>query len=194
VNEARRRVRRGLLATVLLAQGTPMLGAGDEMGHSQQGNNNAYCHDSPLTWLDWDRADTDLTRFVGDLLALRRAEPALRHDRWFRAPPVARGERSATWFTPGGREMTVADWHDASQPAFACQILGSPMEPALEGSARLLLAFNPEPAATRFALPPGLWQVAIDSSGELAAGTELPAVATVDVPARALLVLKSASA
>ena len=65
---------------------------------------------------------------------------------------------------------------------------------AAQGSARLLLAFNPEPTVTRFALPPGLWQVAIDSSGDLAAGTELPAVATVDVPARALLVLRNASA
>ena len=191
VIETRRRLRRGMLATLLLAQGTPMLAAGDEIGHSQQGNNNAYCHDSPLTWLDWERADRDLCNFVGELLALRRAEPALRHDRWFRAPPVAKGERSATWFTPGGHEMTVADWHDVGEPAFACQILASPLEPPAEGSARLLLAFNPDPEPTRFALPHGLWQVAIDSSGERASGIDLPAVATLDVPARSLLVLRS---
>lgn len=192
--ETRRRVRRGMLATLLLAQGTPMLCAGDEIGHSQRGNNNAYCHDSPLTWLDWAHADTGLRDVVAQLLALRRQEPALRHDRWFRPPPVAKGERSVAWLTPAGHEMTVADWHDATEQAFACKILGSPLDvPAHEGSRRLLLAFNPEPAPTTFALPPGLWSVAFDSSGDYPSGSALPAVATVQVPQRALLVLRSAS-
>lgn len=191
--ETRRRVRRAMMATLLLAQGTPMINAGDEIGRTQQGNNNAYCQDSPLTWLDWVHADTAFQAFVAELLALRRAEPALRHDRWFRAPPAARGERSLAWLTPAGREMSVADWHDTAHPAFACQILGSPMDPAggEHGSARLLLAFNPEARPQAFVLPSGLWQVAIDSSGELQGGRALPAVATVTVPARALLVLRS---
>ncbi|NRF68337.1 glycogen debranching protein GlgX [Aquincola sp. S2] len=188
----RARVRRAMMATLLLAQGTPMLCAGDEIGNSQQGNNNAYCQDSPLTWLDWTEAERGMQAFVGELLALRRQEPALHHDRWFRAPPAARGERSLAWLTPGGREMNVADWHDTAHPAFACQILTSPMDPiGPTGSARLLLAFNPEPRPQPFALPSGLWQVAIDSSGELPSGSDLPAVAIVTVPARALLVLRS---
>ncbi len=205
IQATRHRVRRAMLATLLLAQGTPMLCAGDEIAHSQQGNNNAYNQDNPTTWFDWSRADRALQAFVGELTALRRAEPALRHDRWFRAPPAAAregrpahalpaGERSLAWSTPAGRDMTVADWHDGQQRAFACQILGSPQDAVPPGaSARLLLAFNPEPQPIAFTLPPGLWQVALDSSGEHASGSPVPAVATLAVPARALMVLRSAA-
>jgi isoamylase len=211
INAQRMRVRRAMMATMLLAQGTPMLCAGDEIGNSQQGNNNAYCQDNATGWLDWAQAqqasEQAFKAFVSELIALRRAEPALRHDRWFRAPPpmmrdgassagLPSGERSLSWYTPAGREMNVSDWHDAGNHAFACQILGSPLDAhggpggAAPGSARLLLAFNPEPQTTSFALPPGLWQVALDSSGEFASGTALPAVALVAVPARALVVLR----
>lgn len=68
----RKKLRRALLATLLFSQGTPMLVAGDEFGHSQQGNNNPYCHDSELTWLDWEKADTPLQEFVASLIALRK--------------------------------------------------------------------------------------------------------------------------
>ncbi|MBI5258428.1 MAG: glycogen debranching protein GlgX [Burkholderiales bacterium] len=206
IRALRQRVRRAMMATLVLAQGTPMLCAGDEIGNSQQGNNNAYCQDNPTGWLDWPQAapgepaefrEPEFLAYVAELLALRRAEPALRHNRWFRAPPAAAGERSLAWLTPAGGEMSVNDWHDAGQHAFACQILNSPHDPpaapGAPSAARLLLAFNPEPQATRFTLPPGLWRVAIDSSAEFASGTALPAVATVAVPARALLVLRSAA-
>ncbi|HSW08176.1 glycogen debranching protein GlgX [Aquabacterium sp.] len=200
INALRLRVRRAMMATLVLAQGTPMLCAGDEFGNSQQGNNNAYCQNNRVGWLDWAHGaqpdERAFQAFVAELIALRRSEPALRHDRWFRpATPVRggtglpSGERSLSWHTPSGREMTVADWHDNTQHAFSCQILGSTSDAP---EPRLLLAFNPETEATAFALPPGLWQVAIDSSGEHASGTALPAVATVDVPARALMVLRSA--
>ncbi len=192
IRELRLRLRRAMLATLLLAQGTPMLCAGDEIGRSQQGNNNAYCQDNPGTWLDWAAADDDLAAFVAELIALRRSEPALRHAQWFRACPAPPGERSLVWFTPAGQEMTVADWHDSLHGAFACKILGSPHEgPATPDLPRLLLAFNPAPHATPFVLPAGLWQVAIDSSGELASGSALAAVASFAVPARALVVLRS---
>ena len=77
------RSRRALLATTLLAQGTPMLCAGDEIGNSQGGNNNAYCQDNPTTWLNWTEADGRTTELVAQLLALRAQEPLLRHPRWF---------------------------------------------------------------------------------------------------------------
>ncbi|HET9820905.1 MAG TPA: glycogen debranching protein GlgX [Burkholderiaceae bacterium] len=150
---ARPRVRRALLATLLLAQGTPMLNAGDEFGNSQGGNNNAYNQDNPTGWLDWDRADAPLQDFVARVLALRRAEPALRHARWFtngstgrcldplppsgggepqgapggpRVAPAPAGERSVVWLTPAGVEMQVHDWHDGAQHAFACRIDAAP--------------------------------------------------------------------
>ncbi len=190
----RSRVQRALLATLLLAQGTPMLNAGDEIGNSQQGNNNAYCQDNPTGWLDWQRADRDLLEFVRQVLALRREEPALRHQRWFQHAPCAAGERSLTWLAPTGHEMQVHDWHDGGQHAFACRIDTSPRDAQIanEGCRHLLIAFNPEAKPQHFTLPPGHWRVALDSAGELAPGG-LAAVAQPFVaPAHALVVLRNA--
>ncbi|MBK7615158.1 MAG: glycogen debranching protein GlgX [Vitreoscilla sp.] len=194
----RGRVQRAMLATLLLAQGTPMLGGGDEIARSQGGNNNAYCANGakPLGWFDWPNADLGLARFVGEVLALRRAEPSLRHDRWFQSHPAAPGERSLVWLTPAGREMQVSDWHDEHSHAFACKILPGEADdehPSAGGSARLLLAFNPDILPTRFTLPPcgeGEWQLSLDSSGQLQPGHAVPANQTLLVPDHALVVLR----
>ncbi|MEY4753270.1 MAG: glycogen debranching enzyme GlgX, partial [Pseudomonadota bacterium] len=98
VLQQRRRLSRALLATLLLGQGTPMLLAGDEIGHSQQGNNNAYCQDNELTWLDWAGADTDLQECVTLLLALRRALPMLRIGHWL-------GRADVVWRDAEGHEL-----------------------------------------------------------------------------------------
>jgi glycogen operon protein len=183
----RPRVQRALLATLLLAQGTPMLLAGDEFGNSQQGNNNAYNQDNPIAWLDWGHADTSLMQFVARVLALRRAEPALRHARWFEPAPAPEGERSIVWLAPSGHEMQVHDWHDGAEHAFACRIDASPKSPHDNGGCRhLLIAFNPESTARAFTLPPGRWQVALDSSGQ----ASTLAAHTLEVPAHALVVLR----
>ena len=177
VNAQRLRVRRAIVATLLLAQGTPMLNAGDEIGNSQQGNNNAYCQDNPLGWLSWAEADSSFLAFVREALALRRAEPALHHDRWFHASADAPGECGLRWLTPEGAQMQVHDWHDSSCHAFACLMSQGPDarpglglsggDSARSGSARLLIAFNPEAQTTNFMLPEGeRWQLALDSSGE----------------------------
>ncbi len=188
----RSRVQRAMLATTLLAQGTPMLNAGDEIGNSQQGNNNAYCQDSTTGWIDWQHADAALLAFVQQVLTLRRDEPALRHDRWFAHAPCAAGERSLTWLTPGGHQMQVHDWHDGSQHAFACRIDASSADKAgaQPGSRHLLIAFNPEPEAQSFTLLPGRWQVALDSTGELGLGHQPTAHLPLSVPAHALVVLR----
>ena len=191
----RERVRRAMLATLLLSQGTPMLCAGDEIGNSQQGNNNAYCQDNPIGWLAWDRADHALLAFVGQLIALRRAEPALRHDRWFGHAPAAAGERSLVWLSPAGHAMQVHDWHDATQHAFACRIDTAPgnAASAQPGSRHLLLAFNPEATPQPFTLPPGRWQVAIDSAGEMGLGDMPAAHRPLIIPAQALVVLRESN-
>jgi isoamylase len=190
----RHRVRRALLATLLLAQGTPMLLAGDEIGHSQQGNNNAYCQDNAVTWLNWAQADTSLIAFVREVLALRCTEPALRHARWFHHAPAPVGERSLDWFAPSGHAMQVNDWHDGSLHAFACRIDGSPTETTGDdhepGCGHLVIAFNPEARALPFTLPAGQWTVALDSAGESPVGKLAQAHTPFAVPARALVVLR----
>jgi isoamylase len=193
----RARVRRALLATLLLAQGTPMLLAGDEFGNSQQGNNNAYCQDNAVGWLDWSRADAGLVAFVREVLALRRAEPALRHARWFHHAPAPAGERSLDWFAPSGHAMQVGDWHDAGQHAFACRIDASPLIQTDDeaGCRHLIIAFNPEAKALPFTLPTsmnGAWTVALDSSGTTLAGQVLAAHTPFNVPAQSLVVLRGA--
>jgi isoamylase len=189
VQATRGRVRRALLATLLLAQGTPMLLAGDEFGNGQQGNNNAYNQDNPTGWLDWAHADAALTDFVARVLALRREEPALHHERWFQHVPAQPGERSVVWLAPSGHDMQVHDWHDGGQHAFACRIDASPrpLEGNGEGCRHLLIAFNPEPAPTAFTLPAGDWQVALDTSDALPPVVPHKPLA---VPAHALVVLR----
>ena len=178
INALRARVKRALVATLLLAQGTPMLCAGDEIGRTQRGNNNAYNQDNAVNWLDWAHADAELNAFVIACLALRRSEPALHHDRWFAAEHLV-------WLAPGGRAMQLDDWHDHAHHAFACRI-------ALDGASRpLLLVFNPEPAPVAFQLAPPRWQLVLDSSGDLPGGLALPATQPFSAPAHALLVLRA---
>jgi glycogen operon protein len=194
INATRDRVRRAMLATLMLAQGTPMLNAGDEIGNSQGGNNNAYCQDNPTGWLGWPQADMALARYVGELAALRREEPLLHHGRWFHADahtPLAphaaeprAGDALITWYTPLGHEMHVHDWHEPGCLSLACRIRNHGLAPRA-----LMLLFNPGAAAQPFSLPPGRWVVRLDSSACLAREA-LPTPA-VTAPARSLVVLQN---
>ena len=136
----RLRQMRNMLATLFLSQGTVMLLAGDEFGRTQQGNNNAYCHDGELSWFDWDRANSEegqeLRRFVSRLIALRKAHPALRRHRYLHGRDASEdGLKDILWFSSTGREMTPEQWHD---PNASC--LGM----LLNGRARPDLAANGE--------------------------------------------------
>jgi glycogen operon protein len=111
----RARQKRNLLATLLLSQGTPMLTAGDEFGRSQQGNNNAYCQDNELSWVNWDQRDADdlaLTAFTSLLLSIRRDHPVFRRAHFLTGRESdGRGLKDVTWFMSDGREMEDRDWH-----------------------------------------------------------------------------------
>jgi isoamylase len=116
VNTLRRRQLRNLLTTLLLSTGVPMLVAGDEMGRTQGGSNNAYCQDNAVSWLDWSLLDQPgahgLYRLTRRLLALRHAHPVLRRRAFFSGRPQAPdGLRDLAWFTPRGAEMTAGDWY-----------------------------------------------------------------------------------
>jgi glycogen operon protein len=192
----RSRVQRAMLATLLLAQGTPMLNAGDEIGKTQLGNNNAWCQDNATSWLDWAGADRALAAFVGETLALRRAEPALRHDDWFQPD---RGAWTLRWLGPAGHDMQVDDWHHGTIGAFACLITGhatsgTSQVPDTGAHAPLLLCFNPEALDIPFTLPIGDWQVALDSSGSLPRDPPPTVRRALTVPQRSLLVLRHRNA
>jgi glycogen operon protein len=109
----RERQSRNLLATLLLSQGVPMLLAGDEAGRTQRGNNNAFCQDNALSWLDWDSdpARERLLEFVRALLDLRRRHPVFRRRHFFEGRPLEHGGKDIAWLKPDGAEMTVEEWH-----------------------------------------------------------------------------------
>ncbi len=151
--------RRALLATLFCAQGTPQLLAGDELGHTQHGNNNSYCQDNETTWLDWAHADTELADFVAGLAALRREHPGLRHARWFEgvghAPDIA-------WFDTDGLPMRPEVWQARDRHTLtACITVGDGDAPPFE---RLLLVWHADHGHCRLTLPPGDWGVLLDSA------------------------------
>jgi pullulanase/glycogen debranching enzyme len=114
INALRLRQKRNFLATLLLSQGVPMLLAGDEFGHSQQGNNNAYCQDSPIAWLDWNLSaeQREQLEFVRLLLRLRKSQPVFRRRRFFQGRPVhGQDIKDIYWLTPDGTQMTGSDWN-----------------------------------------------------------------------------------
>lgn len=143
---ARAKSSRNLLATLLLSGGTPMLLAGDEFGNSQQGNNNAYCQDNPIAWLDWTRADQSLIDSTAALIALRKEIPLLRHgEDWSSA--------NIQWLNSAGVPMQHQDWYDNDNPALAILM-----------HRRWLVLINPQPQAQRFVLPQGQWQLVFAGS------------------------------
>ena len=153
----RRRLQRALLATLLLAQGTPMLAGGDEIGHTQRGNNNPYCQDNPLTWLDWAAADADLLAFTARVLALRRQWLPLA-PRWYTGLPDRQGRPDLGWLRRGGTAPSDWDW-----TLSASRVLGALIGRPGRGDRPLLLLFNAEPTGTSFRLPEGRWEPLLDS-------------------------------
>jgi len=114
VNALREKQKRNFLTTLLLSQGVPMLLAGDEIGKSQLGNNNAYCQDDELTWLNWNLDDNQRTllEFVQGVIALRKAEPVFRRQKFFQGRPIRGPEvNDIAWFSPDGSEMNDEAWH-----------------------------------------------------------------------------------
>jgi glycogen operon protein len=195
----RARQQRVLLASLLWSLGTPMLLAGDEMGHTQQGNNNAYCQDNPTTWLHWDQADTDLINFVARVIALRNELPVLQAGAWW----CAAGETSpldgvvARWSTPQGHEPSEDDWHQLQQRGLVLRLeVAKPAEAKVAASDCLLL-FNPGTAALDCLVPSApepsqVWRLRMDTFTGHALDRVLPA--QVQIPPQSLWLASSAPA
>jgi isoamylase len=199
----RARQQRNLLATLLLSQGTPMLLAGDEFGRTQQGNNNAYCQDNEISWVDWGTAGNDAGRalagFSARLLALRHDLPVLRRNRFLAGTFFEDiGAKDSTWFTPAGEEMQAPQWEDPQTRSFALLLDGRAPASAIAVAAHdasVLLVFNAWHDAVPFTLPTapaGAWTLKIDTA-DPALGTEDTAVTKDEylVTGRSVLVFTS---
>ena len=165
----RERQQRNLLATLLLSQGVPMLAAGDEFGRTQGGNNNAYCQDNQISWVDWARAEgSSLLEFARRLARIRRSEPALRRERFFEGlTDPETGLKDVSWLHPSGEEIAAGDWSHESLQCFGALV-------AARGGAALLLLFNGSAHRCAFRLPEmSGWKVELDTARDSCAPTEL---------------------
>jgi isoamylase len=161
--ELRARQRRNLLGTLLLSAGVPMILGGDEIGRTQEGNNNAYCQDDELSWYDWDAVDADLLAFTRTALTLRRENPALHPRDYLRGPGGAPAQM--VLYRPDGVEMADEDWQDAGSKTLAVALDGREIEDAGGDTSRdrFLLFVNGHHEPVDFTVPAGRgpWHVVL---------------------------------
>jgi len=155
----RNRQKRNFLVTLMLSQGVPMLLAGDESGNTQFGNNNAYCQDNEISWIDWNAQDKELMEFTAQLIQFRKSHPVFARKEWFKGRPVrTRGLVDIGWFLPDGTEMTEEDWKTGYAKSLGIFLFGGGLNtvdqegrPIVDDSFYIL--FNGHGGALDFKLP-----------------------------------------
>ena len=172
VNALREKQKRNLLATLFFSQGVPMLVAGDELGRTQGGNNNAYCQDNETSWLDWEGADRELMQFVIRLMELRKRHPSFRR-RTYPKP------EDTSWLAPEGREMIEEDWKLPYARCFGTLMVGQRLAERDEhGNAMvdddLLLLLNAHHEPIEFTLPGAGWQMVLSTAEAAMNGDSYP--------------------
>ena len=176
IRRTRDRIKRNMLATLFLSQGVPMLLGGDEIGRSQQGNNNAYCHDSEISWLDWEigEAGWEMYNFVRHLIAVMQKNPILRRRAFFTGEVMpGMKTKDVTWIRPDGTEMTDADWSEPDRRSIGMLMAGQAADEVdLRGRPAsgdtLLLLLNAGWRARSYTLPrmelPGRWEEVLNTA------------------------------
>ncbi|MBO1750526.1 glycogen debranching protein GlgX [Actinotalea sp. BY-33] len=206
INALRRRQVRNFLTTLLLSQGVPMIAHGDELGRSQGGNNNGYCQDNEVTWVDWDLDEEEAAHldFTRALVHLRRDHPVLRRRRFFFGSADHGGESELgdiAWFTTTGEHMTDADWREGHARAVMVFLNGEAIaepdvrgEPVVDDS--FLVMYNADADPVTFTLPPAefgqAWTCVIDTDHTLDIGDQVEAASTIKITGRSTLVLTRA--
>jgi glycogen operon protein len=205
IKRLRAQQQRNFLATLLLSQGVPMICGGDEMGRTQQGNNNGYCQDNEFSWLDWEAMDRDLVDFVRRVTQYRKEHRIFRRRRWFQGRPLhGLDVKDLAWLTPDGQEMSDEHWSAGFAKSVAVFFSGHAItttdtqgEPIVDDD--FFLLFNASHEPVRFVVPDARfgrrWIRDIDTS---ALGDGTPAEPErvlrpgdeLDVPARSLVVLR----
>lgn len=161
VNQLRKRQVRNFLATMFLSQGVPMLVAGDELGRTQKGNNNAYCQDNEISWINWEQKDDNLLEFTSKLINFRLAHPAFCRNKWFQYKSI-KGIRDIEWFLPEGTIMTESHWNESYARSLAIFLSGDHLgakdergEPIRDDSFYVL--FNSADISVIFTIPDRTW-------------------------------------
>ena len=200
VTQIRAGVTRAMLATLVLSAGVPMLGHGDESGRTQHGNNNAYCQDNALTWVDWSARDDALLAFTKSTIALRQRHPVFRRSSFFTGTPVHdSGTPDLAWFAGRGEQMTPSDWAGLHTRTIGMYLSGTDIHdvdphggPIVDDSFLVIMHAGLEPST--FVLPGEPWatsyEVVLDNTDQACTAT-LAAGSTLDVPAVAFIVLRA---
>jgi glycogen operon protein len=190
----RRQLRKNQLACLLLAQGVPLILAGDEVGNTQGGNNNTYCQDNDIGWVGWEnlnREGDDLTDFVGHLAAIRKKFSQLRARRWIDGRR-ADGSYGVLWLTPQAEDMTEDDWN-FPESRFLAYVLG----PAQPGKAPVFIVLNAAPEPIAFKLPKmseyRSWRQLLNTAEDNQSATDFAAGTDAEAPSRSVLVFSGAA-
>ncbi|AFC44264.1 MULTISPECIES: glycogen debranching protein GlgX [Mycobacterium] len=207
ITELRYRQMRNFWATLMVSQGTPMIAHGDELGRTQNGNNNVYCQDSELSWMDWSLVDknSDLLAFARKVTALRKQHPVFRRRRFFEGEPIRSGDevRDIAWLNPSSREMTHEDWGESFHKCVAVFLNGDAITAPNARGERVvddsfLLCFNAGDDPVEFSMPPDdyaqEWTVELDTNEPTGSKEGPDQVVTaeekVSLPSRSLLILR----
>jgi glycogen operon protein len=200
INEMRKKQQRNFLATLFLSQGVPMLLAGDEAGRTQQGNNNAYCQDNEVSWLQWDKLDNELLEYTKKLIRLRLQHPAFRRRRWFRGQPVEGTKvEDIAWFLPEGNQMSDENWATGFAKSLAVYLNGMALRATGPKGQKIVddsfyIIFNAHHEPLTFVLPPASygkqWQVVLDTGTEETAGKHYKAHSKVKAAGLSVVVLQ----
>ncbi|MEI9918424.1 MAG: glycogen debranching protein GlgX [Bacteroidota bacterium] len=198
----RNRQKQNFLVTLFLSQGIPMLTAGDEFGRTQNGNNNAYCQDNEISWINWENADNELLRFTSRLITFRKEHPVFCRRKWFQGQPVnRRGLEDIKWFLPSGDEVTDEAWQSSMAKSLGVYLNGKGIhspdeqgESILDSSSYVLFNAHHEPIEFKMPLPHygKRWYKEIDT-GNTGEPSEIffDAEAIVTVSGRSVVVLNS---
>ena len=176
IRRLRNRQKRNMLATLLLSQGVPMIVYGDELGRTQNGNNNAYCQDNEISWVDWDlsQADRNFMAFVRRVIRLRKEHPAFKRRNFFQGRKIQGADvKDITWLNPDGQEMSNEEWDNSFARSLGLQMAGySEDQYDTEGRPEIdddfVLLFNAHHEEISFTIPPNpedaRWEVLVDTS------------------------------
>ncbi|HEU4632605.1 MAG TPA: glycogen debranching protein GlgX, partial [Flavisolibacter sp.] len=195
---------RNFLTTLFLCQGVPMIVAGDELGKTQKGNNNAYCQDNEISWINWQYADQELLTFTQDLIRFYKAHPAFSRKRWFKGRAIEEnGLKDIDWFLPNGKSMTQENWNHDFAKSLAVYLNGRGLRATDSRGEKIIdddfyIIFNAHFETLQYKLPPrkygNKWLTAIDTSANFVSDEGVPlkrgAGHTIDVEGRSMIVLK----
>lgn len=200
VLELRKRQKRNLMATLFLSQGVPMIVAGDEIGRTQQGNNNAYCQDNEISWLHWEDTDNEFLAFTQNIIRLRKDHPTFCRRRWFQGLPIKGiGLEDIAWFLPDGSEMSDEHWNNDFAKSLAIYLNGRGLHSVGPKGENIVddsffLIFNAHHEPLEFKLPPPkygkVWHRVIDTSTPVNEKQDFAANGVLTAEGRSIIVLK----